>query len=287
MSVRIAVMSLLIVGSLISLLGAPASAAVVCGHCQKDNPDDASYCMNCGSPLAAAPAVIRCSGCQRDNPASAQYCMYCGRRFSAAMILFEDTGDGSHLDLGYDVNMAGVSAGSEQLEGSNFARVFEKAGAKAVYIAKTVATGVDGVHLQTRVKFDLSFHGDPTLSKGYPYGTVEIVFTPSKGPSLGTYMYYAYEKHPFENSSLAGTPKSLDRVLSGQRNLAFTRFPAGQWRDFDIDLLQLLRENFPAASPNDVDSVSVLFSIQNYPPGKPLDNCRGQAAIDYVRFIRE
>ena len=48
-----------------------------CPSCGHENPDDASFCSECGNSFAADGA---CIGCGRSNPASAKFCHSCGRR---------------------------------------------------------------------------------------------------------------------------------------------------------------------------------------------------------------
>lgn len=263
----------------------PDIACPACGH---ENPDAARYCMDCGTQLVkTGPSITFCPACGQESPEGARYCIHCGKMLVAASVLFEDDGEVPHTTLDYGVHLnPGASVRTEEIENNNFARVLKKSGPKSMYIEKTIPTDVQGVRLQARVKFDFSWDTEPSMAPGYPYATMEIVFSPSSGKSLGTYIFYSYKKHPFENSMLAGTPKSLDRIYSTQRDLAYSRVPEGKWNEFDFDLTQLLQENFPSVSPEDVRSVSLLFSINNWPQ-KPLEQCNGETHIDYVRILRQ
>ncbi|MCY3958743.1 MAG: zinc-ribbon domain-containing protein [Chloroflexi bacterium] len=48
-------------------------ACQVCGH---SNPDDANFCSNCGTQVAAD---VECPACGRLNEAPANFCTHCGR----------------------------------------------------------------------------------------------------------------------------------------------------------------------------------------------------------------
>ena len=47
---------------------------MICPHCQAQNPDDARFCLNCGTALAQ-----RCPNCQARVPKEARFCMNCGQ----------------------------------------------------------------------------------------------------------------------------------------------------------------------------------------------------------------
>src|SRR6516165_2107895 len=49
-----------------------------CPSCNRDNPDDAKFCVGCGSPLAG-----RCARCGAENPSEASFCKQCGTRLVA------------------------------------------------------------------------------------------------------------------------------------------------------------------------------------------------------------
>jgi class 3 adenylate cyclase/tetratricopeptide (TPR) repeat protein len=44
-----------------------------CPSCNRDNPDDAKFCVSCGSPFAR-----RCAKCGAENPSDASFCKQCG-----------------------------------------------------------------------------------------------------------------------------------------------------------------------------------------------------------------
>ena len=44
-----------------------------CPKCDRDNPDDAKFCVGCGSPFAG-----RCAKCGSENPSDASFCKQCG-----------------------------------------------------------------------------------------------------------------------------------------------------------------------------------------------------------------
>jgi class 3 adenylate cyclase/tetratricopeptide (TPR) repeat protein len=50
-----------------------------CPNCTKPNPDDARFCMNCGTSL-----VHSCSNCGTELPAGANFCLNCGQKVEAA-----------------------------------------------------------------------------------------------------------------------------------------------------------------------------------------------------------
>src|SRR6516165_6148019 len=49
-----------------------------CPSCNRDNPDDAKFCVGCGSPFAR-----RCAKCGAENPSDASFCKQCGTRLVA------------------------------------------------------------------------------------------------------------------------------------------------------------------------------------------------------------
>ncbi len=231
-------------------------------------------------------AEILCKKCDKSNPDSARYCMYCGTFLGPDNILFEDNGSGSHTSLDYEINLnSGAFINSVQLEGSNYARILNKTGPDGMNIGKFENTDLQGLRLQCRVKFETSWDSEPSMSKGYAFCTMEIDFRASKDQGLVTYAFVAYKSHPFANSMFAGTPKDLERILSTQRNLGYSRVSEGVWHDFDIDLTSLLRENFTSVSPQDVHNVKVTFAIQNWPQ-EMLEDCNGKTTIDYIRLVR-
>jgi hypothetical protein len=265
-----------------------AFADIACPACGHENPETARFCMNCGERLVkTGPSITLCPACGQESPEGADYCIHCGARLVAAEILFSDEGSAPADDLGYVVHLnPGASAQTDRIDGDNGVRVLRKTGPKSMYIERTIPTGIHGLRFQARVRSDFTWDTESSMAPGYPYATIEIVFSPSSGKSLGTYILYAYKKHPFENSLLAGTPKSLDRIYSTQRDLGYRRVSESKWNEFDIDLEQLLRENFPSASPDDVRSISLVFSLNNWPP-QPLEQCNGETRIDYVRVLRQ
>src|SRR5262245_26022058 len=48
-----------------------------CPKCNRDNPDDAKFCVGCGNPLAG-----RCASCGSENPSDASFCKQCGTRLA-------------------------------------------------------------------------------------------------------------------------------------------------------------------------------------------------------------
>jgi serine/threonine protein kinase/RNA polymerase subunit RPABC4/transcription elongation factor Spt4 len=50
---------------------------MTCRECGHANPDDANFCGNCGSALAAE---VPCPNCGRENPADLRFCPGCGNR---------------------------------------------------------------------------------------------------------------------------------------------------------------------------------------------------------------
>jgi class 3 adenylate cyclase/tetratricopeptide (TPR) repeat protein len=51
-----------------------------CPNCQTPNPDDARFCMNCGTNL-----LLACSNCGTELPAGAKFCSNCGHKVGAAV----------------------------------------------------------------------------------------------------------------------------------------------------------------------------------------------------------
>jgi class 3 adenylate cyclase len=49
-----------------------------CPKCQSENPANAKFCLQCGTPL-----VHRCANCQQELPSGARFCMNCGQPVSA------------------------------------------------------------------------------------------------------------------------------------------------------------------------------------------------------------
>jgi class 3 adenylate cyclase/tetratricopeptide (TPR) repeat protein len=49
-----------------------------CAKCARDNPDDAKFCVGCGSPFG-----IGCKKCGAENPLEASFCQQCGAGLSA------------------------------------------------------------------------------------------------------------------------------------------------------------------------------------------------------------
>jgi len=45
-----------------------------CPNCQHDNPPEAAFCMQCGTPLR-----IACASCGATLPAQARFCLRCGQ----------------------------------------------------------------------------------------------------------------------------------------------------------------------------------------------------------------
>ena len=44
-----------------------------CSQCQRENPEDAKFCNQCGTPFAP-----QCSSCGRENASDAKFCNQCG-----------------------------------------------------------------------------------------------------------------------------------------------------------------------------------------------------------------
>ena len=45
-----------------------------CAQCQHDNPTEAKFCLECGSPFA-----LSCTTCGTELPAGAKFCLECGQ----------------------------------------------------------------------------------------------------------------------------------------------------------------------------------------------------------------
>jgi class 3 adenylate cyclase len=52
-----------------------------CSSCNRENPDDAKFCVGCGSPFAG-----RCAKCGAENPSDASFCKQCGTRLNAKAV---------------------------------------------------------------------------------------------------------------------------------------------------------------------------------------------------------
>src|SRR5262249_18527258 len=50
-----------------------------CPRCQTSNPENAKFCLNCGTALTAV-----CSNCNTPLPSGARFCMNCGQPVTAA-----------------------------------------------------------------------------------------------------------------------------------------------------------------------------------------------------------
>ncbi len=53
-------------------------ATVTCSSCGHENPEESSFCLECGSPLG-----ISCDGCGAELPANAKFCNRCGHSASS------------------------------------------------------------------------------------------------------------------------------------------------------------------------------------------------------------
>lgn len=51
---------------------------VRCNSCGVDNPDTATYCLNCGRELKKGSNEVKCKSCGTSNPDTATYCFKCG-----------------------------------------------------------------------------------------------------------------------------------------------------------------------------------------------------------------
>jgi serine/threonine protein kinase len=49
-----------------------------CSTCQRENPAEARFCLQCGAPFSA-----RCASCGRELPGDARFCLHCGQPVSA------------------------------------------------------------------------------------------------------------------------------------------------------------------------------------------------------------
>lgn len=52
--------------------------AVYCPRCRLYNPDNASYCSQCGTPLYPDQQFVFCQNCGFQNPLNASFCTKCG-----------------------------------------------------------------------------------------------------------------------------------------------------------------------------------------------------------------
>ena len=52
---------------------------MICPSCQRENPTEARFCMQCGVRLALA-----CAQCGAELPAAAGFCISCGRSVAPA-----------------------------------------------------------------------------------------------------------------------------------------------------------------------------------------------------------
>ena len=54
----------------------PGGPSMRCPTCDFDNPADATFCGECGAPLAS---IVSCPSCGRTNPPKQRFCNGCGR----------------------------------------------------------------------------------------------------------------------------------------------------------------------------------------------------------------
>ena len=54
---------------------------MLCPSCGYDNPEDATFCGECGSSLRQE---LACTNCGRNNPPETKFCHGCGQRLAEA-----------------------------------------------------------------------------------------------------------------------------------------------------------------------------------------------------------
>jgi class 3 adenylate cyclase/tetratricopeptide (TPR) repeat protein len=77
-----------------------------CPKCNRDNPDDAKFCVGCGNPFAG-----RCAKCGAENPSDATFCKQCGTRLDGR------AGPSAALVGAERVNVRAEQADSAALDG--------------------------------------------------------------------------------------------------------------------------------------------------------------------------
>jgi membrane protease subunit (stomatin/prohibitin family) len=57
---------------------AAAPAKIKCPNCSASMPEQAKFCLECGTKVA--PAIIKCSSCGNELPANSKFCQECGQK---------------------------------------------------------------------------------------------------------------------------------------------------------------------------------------------------------------
>ncbi len=84
-----------------------------CRVCGQDNPEGAKFCLECGTPFAAA----ACPSCGADNPAGAKFCLECGTALAAAPAEPEVLpGEERKVVTALFTDIVGSTASAEQLD---------------------------------------------------------------------------------------------------------------------------------------------------------------------------
>jgi membrane protease subunit (stomatin/prohibitin family) len=69
-------------------VGQAQQVMVVCPKCGFQNPQNAKFCNNCGTPMqssAQTAATVNCPKCGTANPATAKFCVSCGAQMQATV----------------------------------------------------------------------------------------------------------------------------------------------------------------------------------------------------------
>ena len=57
---------------------AATPAKIKCSNCGASMPEQAKFCLECGTKVA--PAIIKCSSCGNELPANSKFCQECGQK---------------------------------------------------------------------------------------------------------------------------------------------------------------------------------------------------------------
>lgn len=84
-----------------------------CSKCQHENPEDATFCNECGKSLQ-----VVCDGCGKDNAPGSKFCNECGKRLEVAMTgkgIREPEGERKYVTAMFS-DLSGYTTMSEKLD---------------------------------------------------------------------------------------------------------------------------------------------------------------------------
>src|SRR5205085_10554984 len=107
---------------------------MTCRSCGHENPDDANFCGNCGTALAAE---RECPNCGRPGPADLRFCPGCGQRLQGETV--QDPGEPAQAvpAAAASTNGAGAAEAPTQIAGGRYVvqGFLGEGGRKRVYLA--------------------------------------------------------------------------------------------------------------------------------------------------------